>query len=210
LREVELDIESTLRRLLRPLFAVLLLANLWVALKLCLHTNSFAVFDWLIDYQGGFVRRGLIGEGIHQLAQFTTISPIVFVFALQATAFASFLYFSYALLRRRPALAPFALLILSPFLFRFAIHDEQGSFRKEILFFALLAYSSWGVACDEDGSRTHRCAWISLGIYPLLVLSHEMLACTLPILVGLHLAASRASGRTDSYSCWWRFPAPAL
>ena len=42
----------------------------------------YEVQDWLINYQGGFVRRGIPGELFYQLYNFTGIHPgwMVFIF----------------------------------------------------------------------------------------------------------------------------------
>lgn len=37
--------------------------------------NGFAITEFLINYQGGFVRRGLIGEGLYQFCSFTGTDP---------------------------------------------------------------------------------------------------------------------------------------
>ena len=39
------------------------------------HKEAFTIGDWLINYQGGFVRRGLIGEIIINLSYLTNSNP---------------------------------------------------------------------------------------------------------------------------------------
>ena len=38
--------------------------------------DSWTIGEWLINYQGGFIRRGLLGEGIYILCNVIKISPI--------------------------------------------------------------------------------------------------------------------------------------
>ncbi len=188
--------ESWLRAALPALFALLLLGNLYVAFKLCARGDGFSVVDWLINYQGGFVRRGLAGEIILHLSSWTRVAPAVWVLGMHAACFGTYLLCSFLLLRRQARLLPYALLIFSPFLFRFPIHDEQGAFRKEIIYFAVLAVNVWAVVTPRPGLRrwVFRC---TLAGFPLMVLAHEMLLVFLPVLAAVHVwrGSLRARGR---------------
>ena len=53
--------------------------------------------DWLINYQGGFVRRGLVGELLFQFYKLTKINlgfvTFLFVISLYILLFTNFIYF---------------------------------------------------------------------------------------------------------------------
>lgn len=46
--------------------------------------GSFEISDWLINYQGGFVRRGVCGEMIHQLYHVHPFDVIMFIKGISA------------------------------------------------------------------------------------------------------------------------------
>ena len=142
--------------------------------------NGYRLLDWLINYEGGFVRRGLIGQIAAELYSIAGIAPTHTVFAFQIGAYAIFLLFSYKLLARIEDRAPFVLLIYSPFLFAFQIADITSGFRKEILLFPLLAPLAYIFANEQDDRRRYLALCAALALYPLLILSHEMLAFYFP------------------------------
>jgi len=54
--------------------------------------NVWTIGEWLINYQGGFVRRGLFGSIIYKLSYGLNINPISIVHLLTILFFISFLY----------------------------------------------------------------------------------------------------------------------
>lgn len=49
--------------------------------------DSWTIGEWLINYQGGFVRRGFLGEGIYLLCNATKLSPIFIIWFICITSF---------------------------------------------------------------------------------------------------------------------------
>ena len=49
--------------------------------------DSWTIGEWLINYQGGFVRRGLLGEGIYILCNVTKISPIYVIWLISVSSY---------------------------------------------------------------------------------------------------------------------------
>ena len=43
------------------------------------YDNTWTIGEWLINYSGGFIRRGLFGSIIYEISNLTKISPIFFV-----------------------------------------------------------------------------------------------------------------------------------
>jgi len=54
--------------------------------------SSYGVTEFLINYQAGFVRRGLWGEIIFQLSTFTNISPYYFILAISLISWIILIY----------------------------------------------------------------------------------------------------------------------
>lgn len=151
--------------------------------------NAWKMGDWLINYQGGIIRRGLLGEVIYQLSYFSNINPGFYVIVLQVFFYGIFFYFSYLLLKKQLILLPYALLIFSPFIFTFQINDLQGGFRKEIIYFAVLAFIVWS-ASVKDRKTFEKIFYIILLLYPVIILSHEMFAIFLPYLLVVYFSIS--------------------
>ena len=54
--------------------------------------NAWTIGEWLINYQGGFVRRGLFGSIIYKLSSGLNINPILIVYFLTVLFFISFIF----------------------------------------------------------------------------------------------------------------------
>ena len=163
------------------LFFVMMLTcgSVYVALR---QHHGYIIGDWLINYQGGFVRRGLFGELAIRLSDaLPFVRPDWVAGICQIFLYMIFLVFSYLNLLRQPCLKPYWILIFSPFLFCFQIITIGGGGRKEIIFFALLSVLVW-VANTASFRRFRKVFGIMLLFYPLAVLTHEMLILFLPYL----------------------------
>ena len=49
--------------------------------------DSWTIGEWLINYQGGFIRRGLLGEGIYLLCSVIKISPIFVIWLISISTY---------------------------------------------------------------------------------------------------------------------------
>ncbi|MEW8207217.1 MAG: hypothetical protein AB2746_13915 [Candidatus Thiodiazotropha taylori] len=158
--------------------------------------NNWRIGDWLINYQAGFVRRGLLGEAYLWLWKTTGTEPAIYVLLTQIVCYFAFFLFLGLLLRRQESLLPFLLLIVSPFIFAFHLHDLQGGFRKEILYLALLPLFSWlAITTSQFAIRTSTV--LVMLVYPVLILSHEMLAVFLPYFLSIYVASTNRSLKPD-------------
>lgn len=57
-----------------------------------LYENGWTVGEWLINYSGGFVRRGLTGTIIYYLSLLTQVNPIIFVHLFSLISYFAYLY----------------------------------------------------------------------------------------------------------------------
>lgn len=176
------NIEKGLQKSLPYFFGLLFLTTIVGSFSGYLEHNSWKIGDWLINYQGGIVRRGLLGELFFHLACFTHINPGLYVVIFQIFFYFVFFLFAYLLIRKQCFLIPYAFLIFSPFIFTFQIIDLQGGYRKEIIYFALLAFIAWSESTMKKRSF-EKLFYMILLFYPLIILSHEMLLIFLPYLL---------------------------
>ncbi len=170
---------------------ILFIACLTVPITIfrALHPNGWTPGDWLVNYEGGFVRRGLPGELILQAAHGIHLSPIL-LGSLVPLLFYSLLYLAIWQLYRLSSgdLPTFAALV-SPATLAFPILDPTGAFRKELIFLLALAWLLLWLARGRvsDGRLI---AYLTV-VGPVAILSHEGLLPYLVYLVGALAVALR-------------------
>lgn len=141
--------------------------------------SDWAMADWLINYTGGFVRRGFTGQIALETGRLH-LSPLVFVLLVQLALYATILYAVLQLTKNIEWNLWTIALVYSPATLGFALNDPSYAYRKEILFFALLG----GTLLVLQRRR-----WNDLALSTLLtvsaavcVLSHEALIVFFPYL----------------------------
>tara|TARA_B100000575_G_scaffold145972_1_gene116494 strand:+ start:681 stop:1838 length:1158 start_codon:yes stop_codon:yes gene_type:complete len=105
-----------------------------------LEYSAWQYIDWVINYQGGFVRRGLIGEFLFQIHNIINIDLDILIFT-----FVSFLYLiiSFILVKIVKFLKNSqinTLIFLSPGFFLYPIMNSEIIGRKDILFIIVIAF----------------------------------------------------------------------
>jgi hypothetical protein len=138
--------------------------------------------DWLINYQGGLVRRGLIGEIILQLSHLLNVNVILVVVIFQVMIFALFLVNTYRLAVKTPFSALTAIFVFSPAFLLFPVLDTNGAMRKEIMLFALLAVLCCYLTFSKANISKNLPIFVGLSSI-VLVMGHEMLVVYLPYLI---------------------------
>lgn len=150
--------------------------------------NDWAIGEWLINYSGGFVRRGLTGELILIASRVIHASPVFVALALQLLVFA-ILFVNIGRLTRDVRWSfPLAAILLSPATLAFHVLDPPAGFRKEILLFAALSI----LVCALRSPHRPNAIALSLLLLVLTqicVLSHEPLVLYLPYFFGALLMA---------------------
>ena len=101
--------------------------------------RAWTISDWLINYQGGYVRRGLAGEIFYLFSRLLYISPIAFVLMAYFAAYAVLLLMFRRLVQQSTRELWVIAILLSPATLAFPILDMSSGFRKEIVFLALLS-----------------------------------------------------------------------
>ena len=154
-----------------------------------LHPNGWTPGDWLVNYEGGFVRRGLPGEGILLTSHLLHLSPVT-LGSLAPLALYLLLYLVIWQLYRRADGEVWTLAaLLSPATLAFPILDPVGAFRKELLLLVAL-----GVLLLWFARRVPRDGPLIVFLTvagTLAILSHEGLLPYLvylfgALLIGLH------------------------
>jgi len=98
--------------------------------------------DWLINYAGGFVRRGLFGQ-LWLILTPKGAGSLWWLFWFQVSCYAVILAFVLTYLHRCQYSWSSIALMCGPAALPFIGWDLEGGFRKEILIFAVLAVLAW-------------------------------------------------------------------
>ena len=138
--------------------------------------------DWLINYQGGFIRRGFIGEILFKVHKFTSISLdiLIFVFVISLYFFLS--YFLIKSLKYLENSKINILIFLSPGFFLYPVMNSGVIGRKEILIFFVMGFFVFFEKFLKDKIL------LTLVIFSLflLSLSHSALLFYTPYIVFLY------------------------
>ena len=95
--------------------------------------NSMA--EWVINYQGGFTRRGFLGEIIFQISQFFNFQLRKVFLVLQVLIYIGYFYSIYQLFKKINYNFIFGITIFSPLFFIFSLAELEALGRKDILMF---------------------------------------------------------------------------
>ena len=100
---------------------------------------SFQYSDWLINYQAGFIRRGLIGEIFFQISSLLNLRLdyllLFFVLSLYVIFYVNF----FKIIKKINFKLIDFFIILSPLSFFYTAFEQKASGRKEIIFLSLLS-----------------------------------------------------------------------
>ena len=166
----------------------LLAVSLFGALRIIrLHLlggNDWITGDWLINYQSGFVRRGLSGTALLLFSELANLTPVMATGVVLAALWVITCIATLMLWRSAPADFGRLAILLSPAFLAFDVWDFQGGARKELILFAFLA-SMLAVhgACHRSALTARLWVGAFTLIPPFLVLMHELVVFTIPLLM---------------------------
>jgi len=97
--------------------------------------NDSTISEWLINYQGGFTKRGLIGEICFQIAIYFDLSLRFVIFLFQSLIYSFFLILIYRFFRNIPTNLIIILSIFTPIFLLYPIAEIEVLARKETFVF---------------------------------------------------------------------------
>ncbi len=110
--------------------------------------NKYVFTDWLINYEGGFVRRGLLGHIIYETSNIFDYSIKNILFFFQIIIYLIYFLIFYFVLFKIKINFFWLLIIFSPILFLYPLSELEALGRKDIfvitlfLIFSLLSYKN--------------------------------------------------------------------
>ena len=119
---------------------------------LTFHLNEFPIkytfTDWLINYEGGFVRRGLLGQIVFELSKLLNIQIKFLILIFQISIYLIYFLLFFLLLSKRETNFFWLLIIFSPISFLYPMAELEALGRKDIfvitsfLIFSIINYRS--------------------------------------------------------------------
>ena len=97
--------------------------------------NDSTISEWLINYQGGFTRRGLVGEICFQIAKHFNLSLRFIIFIFQSFIYISFLILIYRFFKNTPTNLIVIFSIFTPIFLLYPIAEIEVLARKETIIF---------------------------------------------------------------------------
>ena len=105
--------------------------------------QKYVFTEWLINYQGGFIRRGLLGELIFNLSTKLNVEIKYLILIVQLLFYTIYFIFYYFLFSKIKINFFWILIIFSPILFAYPLIELMSLGRKDILIISFfLIYSS--------------------------------------------------------------------
>ena len=171
--------------------AIVTLINGFIATRAM---RGWILGDWLINYEGGFVRRGLAGEIALLLARLFHTSPIAFAVLCYLLLYAVFFLAFRDIASRAAKDFWIYALVLSPATLSFQVLHRGSGFRKEIIYLAALALL---IVLLQRMRITSAFAILYLtGILIVSTLCHEGLIFYSPYFVAALLISGRSVTQT--------------
>ena len=122
------------------LFLLFLFGIFWLYIKYPVGNDS-TISEWLINYQGGFTRRGLAGEISFQIAKYFDLRLRFVIFLFQSLIYTIFLVLIYRFFRNTHSNLIIVLSILTPIFLLYPIAEVEVLARKEtFVFIAFLIF----------------------------------------------------------------------
>lgn len=156
------------------LMGILCCFILWLVVLAAIRIDSvsyatFDISDWLINYSGGFVRRGLFGEFLYIFYNLCPLNIKYVILCICISSFLSFLYLFYKCCKAQKmsilpllvticgALSPiywyrrdFIILLISYLIYSLYVRYLKS--KEEVFFIAFLAMSSLSILIHEGGA----------------------------------------------------------
>ncbi len=139
--------------------------------------DTYEYGEWLINYQSGFIRRGLSGEIIFQLSRLFDGNLQLTYFIILSVICLIFYRLNYILLKNIKFNFFTILILFSPLLYFFFILINGVGIRKEILLFL---FYLWYLISISSKSFSENSLWKFIFIFPVLLFIHEGIFFYLP------------------------------
>jgi hypothetical protein len=167
------------------LLTIITLNYLFFNYRIIFRQNAYIAADWLINYQGGFVRRGLVGEIIYTISKNLNISILNIVFFISSSAFFIFIFIFYKCVKSFLKFNFFYLYLFLPSTLLFTFFDPLAVGRKESLVLLFISLYTYFLINKLNNNIIFQTILSILLIF--VTLSHEIMFFYLPYIFAIKL-----------------------
>ena len=161
-------------------FVLLSIFSIFRLIDNAMQLDSWQYGEWLINYQSGFVRRGLIGEFLYLLSKiFNSNLQVTFILFLSAIVF-FYYYLNYQFIKNIKLNFINLLIIFSPIFYFFLVIISKVGIKKEIILYIFYLIFLYQLKSENFNIKRN---WMFIFIFPFLLLNHEGQFFFLPYLV---------------------------
>ena len=142
--------------------------------------NDSTISEWLINYQGGFTRRGLIGEICFRLADYFDLKLRFVIFLFQTIVCFTYTLLLYCFIRDLPKNTLTVVAIFSPIFILYPLGEIEVLIRKEVFLF--IGFVVFLILSSPKKNKTNSMFYVFF-IFPLLLLIWEPFIFFIPFTI---------------------------
>ena len=150
--------------------------------------NDWGVSEWIINYQGGFVRRGLPGEIAFYLAKYFGLDLRFVIFILQSLTYLFYLYSIYFFFKKTRLNLILFFAFFTPIFLFYHLAEIEVLARKEIFMFIGMIW--FYEISGKNNSLTNSLLWVFF-ILPLITILYEPTAFYYPFFAAVIIIKTR-------------------
>lgn len=160
-------------KILLILLLIIILNYFFFNHRLIFRQNPYIVGDWLLNYQGGFVRRGLFGEIIFFIANKLNIPILTITYLTSSSFFLAFVIFYYQCIKKILKSNFLLIYLFLPSTLLFTFFDPLAIGRKESL--VLLFITIYSIFLTQNLNSKFITQLILSILILLITLTHEIM-----------------------------------
>ena len=192
-------INSIISKLVLSFLLLITSIYFYINLKQTINISPYAFNELFINYQAGFIRRGLLGEVFWNLNTFFAIKPIHFFSYLFFFLYLIQIYIFYKIFSKyKQSIFIFILILLSPALILFSVYDSNMFFAKDIFVKLTILLHGLIVINNIERKKNYleyikKLKFIIIPILFLVILTHEyqVLFLSIHVLLSLSFISSK-------------------
>ena len=162
----------TIETFIKIFFIIIILNYSFFSIRFSLRENSWIAGDWLINYGGGLVRRGLSGEIILFFNRILNVETLNILIFFQISIFFLFVFFLFSIIKKKQINILYLFLLFSPATISFTFFDPLAVGRKENIFFLYYIIYLLYFLENKKLSSIKSLSYFFLGLF--FVLIHEI------------------------------------
>ena len=151
------------------LLTIFIFAVFWLFIKQKIG-NDWGVSEWIINYQGGFTRRGLPGEIAFNIAKTLDLKLRFVIFLLQSLFYMIYLFLIYNFFKKVKTNVVILFSIFTPIFLFYHVAELESLARKEIFLF--IGYIWFYNISKKSDSINKSISWI-IFILPIISILYE-------------------------------------